>query len=908
MTMMGPTSSVVQGARGSERVERRRYPRARAGLTILAPENFTLVDISPYGARVATPARLAAGSTLTLRLGVAARALKGDVTARVVERLAGEGADAQLRLVFEHIDSDLQREILRAAKAQVLCDGLRDTAARVSTGASPGHRALTSAERRDAVAARLVAEGATLTMARMHRGRVVSGRILEHDHAGRRVLVSVPEPGALGRCGRPVACCAQAGHESVLLTARVICYRDGGAVLLLPNTVWLTERRSAERNVLTAADAWRLVVDSHWLRVLDHSEGGLALHVPSAVRLTVGEPRKAVLRRPGMAPREVVILPRHERSAPDGRIVGVAFAGEARLQATGAPVARRTWTAEEVTVCSTPRAVVAERVIFGPATRPLAGLWMEPGPGEGAPSLIVIPPAWGRTKESSALVAQALVATFAARGSRVAVLRIDYAETLGESHRSEIGAESGREALGLTVSGCASDLRAALTYGLSRLASPPARVVLLGMSFSGPLCLRVAATDDRVTHLAQMMGASDIQDLVRTATGGIDYVARYRSGLHNGIENVLGLLCDVDRWCSDGLREQLLLLTHAQRDAGRLDIPLLWVQGQYDAFVNPERVGSILDAAASPSRHLAVVPCGHVPSRTREAVVGLAPVVEWLLGPGPVTIPRADLMKEAQAREWACAPRETLASPAEYWRDYMMGDSEGALGFDVLTLTREYGAMMQLQAELLELSPGKVVHDIGGGAGYSVPYLAQASSEVGVVLYDLVAPLLDKARARWADGAVTLDTCVWDADQAVPESLAGADRVLMSLFLTVLREPAAVLRRVVAALPPGAVVVASSVRPDADLSLVYARLLADVSAGRVQPPAGVTKQRLVTAIREYVCTAAHLLRLAEEGTFCLYEPGELVALLEAAGLVVDTVRPCFGEPARAVVVRATKPA
>lgn len=910
------TSAARTRPQPKARSERRRYPRGRSGVALLAPRGAVLLDFSPYGARLRVREAPAVGEPIALHLRGVGRPVEGQALARIAARSEPGAAGTEVRVLFEQIDGALQHELLRAAKAQLVCDGLVDTAARVSGGITGGYRPVTSPERCARLAARLTSAGATLTFARMHRGRAAGGSVVGHEPTGRRLYVDVPQPGTLGRRGRRVVCCAQAGYESMLFVAGVVCYRISDtapprAVLLLPKIFWLTDRRDTRRTGLAAAQGWRLEVGGKRLLVRDQSEGGLAVYVPDTdPAMVVGRPVAALLTRPGAAPRPVVVLPRHHSTAPGGRVVGLAFGAPGLVEAgSRPPIAVRQWSAKEVSVHTTPAPVRAERVQFGSQARRVAGLWQEVRP-EGATeqtqTLFVVPPAWGRTKESSGLVAQALCATFASRGHHVAVLRLDYAETLGESHCSPIGSDPGREALGLTLSGCESDLRGALEYGLRRVGAPE-RVVLLGMSFSGPLCLRVAATDDRVTHLVQMMGASDIQDLVRTATGGIDYVARYRAGLHSGVESVLGLLCNTDLWCRDGLDARLLLITHAQRDAGRLEIPVLWIQGEHDAFVNPERVRSILDAAASPIRELAVVPCGHVPSQTREALISLAPAIEWLLGPGRVAVPEPSALRSALQSEWAQAPRETLASPTDYWRDYMLGETDDALGFDVLTLTREYGEMMRLQAELLDLAPGATVHDIGAGMGYSVPYLDAACRPLRVVLYDLVAELLDQAQGRWRGLPVDIRTQLWDADEPPPAVLHSADRVLLSLLLTVLRRPADFLRQLVARLPVGAVVVASSIRPDADLSLVYARLLADVTAGRVQPPPGVERDGFISAIRDYMCSAAHLLRLAEEGTFQLYEPEELAALLEEAGLNVDTVRPCFGSPARAVVVRASKP-
>jgi len=869
--------------------ERRRYPRARGGLQVSAPPGVELVDVSPYGALLRGAG---GGSRLVVRLRGEARLVDGEARCLVAERRP----DGLLRVIFETIDPAIQQELLRVTKAQALCDGIRETGARGQSGA--GFRV---PHEPDVILGGLARSDAALTFSQLHRGRPLAGRCVAYAPETARLQVALPAGVEPELEGEPVWACAVLEHESVLLKLAPL---DAGAgrVVFQAERLLLTQRRADERQPLPGA--W-VEVAGQRLPIRDISSRGLAAVAGPGCPLAPGVPAAAVLHRGRGDAEPVTLLPRYRRPSGDEWLIGASLLPP-EILADRPPLEELRWRQEAVGARLLPAAVPTEKIHFGEPERRLVGSWNEAA-GPGPKTLVVIPPAWGRTKESSALLAQLIAASFAAAGRHAAVLRFDYAETLGESHRSCV--ETGREALHFTVTGGVADIRRAVDVGAARLGD--CRVALVGMSFSGPFCLRVAATDPRVTCLAQLMGASDIQDLIRTATGGIDYVARYRAGIHSGPQNVLGLITDPDRWCADGLEAGMLELAGAQRDAALLRVPVLWICGDHDAFVNVERVRSVLEASPAPRRCLARLACGHVPSKTREAVFAAGPLLQFLLDPDTpgeasiaLALPEQGALEAAVAAEWAAAPRARLEAPRDYWRGYMLGKDAGALGYEVLTLTREYRDMMARQVALLEPRPEGAVHDLGGGLGHSLPHLAE-NGPLTVNLYDLVPQLLDTARRRWRGLPLTLHTHPWDATGPLPEALLGADRVLMSLFLSVLPEPRALLERLAGALAPGAVVVASSVRPDADLSVVYTRLVQDVIDGRVAPPAGWSPQGLVQAIRDYMSSAAWLLRLAEEGTFRLYEPADFAALFTSAGFTVEAVELGFGDPARAVIIRAT---
>jgi ubiquinone/menaquinone biosynthesis C-methylase UbiE len=131
--------------------------------------------------------------------------------------------------------------------------------------------------------------------------------------------------------------------------------------------------------------------------------------------------------------------------------------------------------------------------------------------------------------------------------------------------------------------------------------------------------------------------------------------------------------------------------------------------------------------------------------------------------------------------------------------------------------------------------------------------------------------------------------------------------VLASLVLPYIANPDETIREFHRALKPGGRLVASSNRPDTDMSEIFTKLVDDVGSGRVPPPPGMDRARFLDELRAYTSSAAFLLRLAEEQTFRFFEPDQLRQMLEQAGFRSVEVRPSFGHPPQAYVAVGVKP-
>ncbi|MFN7950140.1 MAG: methyltransferase domain-containing protein [bacterium] len=900
------------------RVERRGYPRASAsGVEILDPPGTELLDLSPYGARIRLAGERAEQPILSLRVRLERPGLEDMLTCHVAESIRA-GSRSELRLRFIRVTGETQQELFKIAKAQILASTLRDTVERLERVEVDGFRWLTAHEGVVRILRELATHGVGVTFARVHGGRVVQGTVRDLDESARQLRIALPAPQALGPPGSYLCFAATWKHESFLFDGFVLAVGDGEVVIGQPTRCVLTDQRAQDRLVLGLDSPLRIRVGERWFPVTDLSPRGFAFYVGSAADEDV-LPRAGQLDvefhvEGGLVRQELALL-RYRRPEAVGFTAGATFVDTPSddVSRTVLPLHEEESAFPDAAPRSVATAYRAESVRFACGERQVAGLWNEvrhPGPT----TVFVVPPAWGKTKESVSILAQFLCAIYDANARHVAVLRIDYVNALGESTKDAGFDRNGKETLGLELSECVQNLTAAIDYAHGRLGAPATATALIGMSFSGPLCLRAAVEDPRVTHLVELMGASDLQDLIRTASGGIDYVANYRAGVRHQVRNILGVLSDADRWCADGLRARLLLIQDAQRDAARLRIPLLWVHGRYDAFVNELRIRSILASAPTVERRLVVVPCGHVPTKSVEALLAYLPVARFVLAAvgvehPAVAVPNERVAATVAAEEWARAPRIELASPREYWRSYMLGATTESLGFDVLAMTREYQELMDRQIDLLELADDAVLADLGCGLGHSLEALARRAERpaLRVMLYDLVPQLLETARVR-AESRLSLETFEWDAELDGPPALIEhADAVLMSLFLSCVVDPATLVRQLAARLKSGARLVASTFRPDADFSQVYVALLRDIRAGTVAPLKGYDEDRTLHAVREYMSSAAFLLRLFDEGRFRFFEVEEFGELFAGAGLTVRSVERTFGTPPRAIVLRADKP-
>jgi ubiquinone/menaquinone biosynthesis C-methylase UbiE len=559
---------------------------------------------------------------------------------------------------------------------------------------------------------------------------------------------------------------------------------------------------------------------------------------------------------------------------------------------------------------------------LGEGIRALVDSWGEP---LGA-TAVVIPPAWGRTKETLMPLAATIVAGFRAAGEPIVVLRFDGIRKRGESYRDPDCRKPGTEHRRFTFSQGVRDIRATLDFLERSPEFRPRRIVLVSFSAASIESRRAVASDRRIDGWVSVVGASDTQSMMRVISGGVDYVGGVDRGVKFGEQEVLGVNVDIDFAGEDLLRHQLPFLEDSRRDFAMIRVPVSWIHGRYDAWMDPTRVRDVMSRGETSNRRFISVPTGHMLRTSGEALdvfqLVCGEVARIALGREiESTLPDLSELDAKRQAEQTRLPGSEETDLRRFWRDYLLGRDD-TVGIELMTNTVAYRALMQRQIEALKLGPSVLVADVGCGTGALPLHMrktchAQLLAGIRVVEMDFVQDGLRRARLRLGEcptGSAPKTLYVSaDLDVAVggfrfPLSSESVDALLASLFLNYVREPAEVLREMWRVLKPGGSIAVSTLRRDADFSKLFVEGLAElrekgVGEALVLSAGGTT---LDEAARSYLNDAARLLDLEESGRFRFWDKRELQALLQGAGFANVEIEMALGNPPQALVASGKK--
>ena len=169
---------------------------------------------------------------------------------------------------------------------------------------------------------------------------------------------------------------------------------------------------------------------------------------------------------------------------------------------------------------------------------------------------VVIPPAWGRTKETLLPLADTLLATFLRAGENLSVLRFDGTYRRGESFVPPDCREPGHEATRFTFSQGVRDISAALDFLDGEPTVRPEKVILVTFSLASIDGRRaVLLNQDRLAGWVCVVGMADLQSGLRAVSGGIDYGYGLLRGVKFGVHRLGGVLVNMDVAGDDGPRQ-----------------------------------------------------------------------------------------------------------------------------------------------------------------------------------------------------------------------------------------------------------------------------------------------------------------------------------------------------------------
>ncbi len=553
-----------------------------------------------------------------------------------------------------------------------------------------------------------------------------------------------------------------------------------------------------------------------------------------------------------------------------------------------------------------------------PEGEPIRGILDSWGPSRGA-TAVVIPPAWGRTKETLMPLAACIVEGFRRANEPVVVLRYDGIRRRGESYNDPVCGEPGCDHHRFTFSQGVRDVRTAIDFLEASPEFRPQKVILVSFSAASIEARRAVACDRRIGGWVSVVGASDLQSMMRVISGGVDYALGLERGVRFGLQEILGVEVDMDHAGLDAFAHDLVYLEDARRDLACIQVPVTWIHGQHDAWMDGARARDVLSRGDTRQRRFIEVPTGHMLKTSRQALDTFQLVVgevgRMALGREiPAAVPDLVDLERRQRAERARLPGN-LTDVRSFWRDYLLG-RDHTLGFELMTGTSAYNDLMEQQIQALALRAGFRVADLGSGTGAFALHLARdpESPSVEVIAIDYVRGGLQRGRDRLgatpasARPTVRYLECDLSACGAViPLATGSLDAVLASLLLSYLPRPESLLAEVRRVLRPGGRLVVSSLCRDADMSKLYTEGLAELRAGRARELFGEQGEaRLDDAARGYLNQASRLLDLEERGVFRFWDGPELARKVRHAGFRMVATAPSLGDPPQAVVLIADR--
>jgi ubiquinone/menaquinone biosynthesis C-methylase UbiE/CheY-like chemotaxis protein len=371
--------------------------------------------------------------------------------------------------------------------------------------------------------------------------------------------------------------------------------------------------------------------------------------------------------------------------------------------------------------------------------------------------VVIVPPAFGKTKETLFGLALTLCENFRLLGRPLAVIRYDGIRKKGESHNDPEAQDPPYEMLNTNFSQGADDIVTVLDWLQSNPTVRASSIILLTFSFSAleaRIVLRDEAQRRRVDYWIACMGTPEFRDLMVRVNCGLDFLEHYQLGIKLGVMPVLGNLVNVDAYVADGVVSSVATLEQAREDMRHLDLPITWIYGQHDKWVKSEFIRDVMSVQVNAPREVISVPIGHNARTSKEGLRLFGTITSLIFRflhkqiIQPVLPGRKDMEVLRRAEKDRLPPRR-LKNRVNYWHRYLIGEDK-LIGFDVMALSDDYQQLMRDQLQALELRPGDRLLDLGGGTGNFVEHLMVSGGELPsqITIADLIPEAMQRAAQK----------------------------------------------------------------------------------------------------------------------------------------------------------------
>src|SRR5262245_32236955 len=190
--------------------------------------------------------------------------------------------------------------------------------------------------------------------------------------------------------------------------------------------------------------------------------------------------------------------------------------------------------------------------------------------------------------------------------------------------------------------------------------------------------------------------------MMKSISGGIDYALGMERGIKFGLQEILGVSVDMDLAGMDAIQHKLAYLSDARREMARIRVPVTWISGRYDAWMDRQRVRDAMSRGTVVGRKLIEIPTGHMLKSSRQALGVFQLVAREIAGMtgGPAVrsaAPNIADLERTRLSELKRVARRDV-DVREFWKNYLLG-RDRSVGFELMMLTSAYRTFMAGQIE-----------------------------------------------------------------------------------------------------------------------------------------------------------------------------------------------------------------
>ena len=375
--------------------------------------------------------------------------------------------------------------------------------------------------------------------------------------------------------------------------------------------------------------------------------------------------------------------------------------------------------------------------------------------------VLIIPPAFGKRKESTGPLALALIENFKRVGIDLVIIRYDGIRNFGESYKEASYRQPGREAIAMTISQACDDLKTVVSFTKNNDRFICEKLVLLTFSIGALPARRLLAQNElgKVDLWIAGMGMPCVRESLRNASGGIDYIENHEKKIYHGEITILGVNIDSNNFCQDILDNSMAYLEDSIADMEKISTPVHWILGEDDAWIEPSQVRRLLDAHKTGKAFLHSLKMGHVPMTGLESLKLFRIIINTLFKAflkkdvTPI-FPLPHQLDDLRVREWDRTTKYPLTNPEKYWSGYLLGQKGKEDAYDVLWMCKDYVKFLQDERNALDIKQGCNLVDMGCGTGnfgqlLITDYVNNGGFLPELTVVDLVPDALDKVKGKY---------------------------------------------------------------------------------------------------------------------------------------------------------------